>query len=67
MIDLIINTWYDNNIITKDIIYKSFRVTGIANNLDHSEDSLFGAWTKMKEEKPLIDNDLEEYFEIDEN
>lgn len=67
MIDLKVSTWYDKDIITKEIIYNNFRVIGISNKLDYSEDSLFRAWNNMKEEKPVIDNDLEESFEINEN
>ena len=37
----ICDVWYDSHIITQDIIYKSFLVTGIANRLDKSEDYLF--------------------------
>lgn len=38
MIEFIVNTWYDNNIKTKNFIYSSFRVAGIANKSNHSED-----------------------------
>lgn len=48
----------------KELIYKSFRCTGIANNLDSSEDNLFTAWSHMKEEKPLIENEI--MYDIDE-
>ena len=41
------------------MIYKSFRVTGIGNKLDHSEDGLFSVWKKMEEEAPFIEDDLE--------
>ena len=34
MIYFTFDTWYDSNIIIKEIIYKSFRVTGITNKLD---------------------------------
>ena len=44
------------------MIYKSFRETGIANKFDRTEDNLFEAWTKMKNEVPLIEVDLEEDF-----
>ena len=59
MIQFICDTWYDDHIITKEIIYKSFRVTVIGNKLDHSEDGLFPAWKKMEEEVPFIEDDLE--------
>ena len=67
MIAFICDTWYDNNVITKDMVYKSFRVTGIANILDHTEDNLFKAWSQMEKEQPFIDNDLEEEFKLNEN
>ena len=46
MIEFVCDVWYNNDIISKELIYKSFRVTGIANNLNHSEDNLFIAWKK---------------------
>ena len=64
IIDWICSIWNDPNIITKELIYKSFRCTGIANNLDSSEDNLFTAWSHMKEEKPLIENEI--MYDIDE-
>ena len=50
-------------IITKEMVYKSFRVTGIANKLDNLEYSLFQAWSKIKEENPLIEDDLGDNYE----
>ena len=47
------------------MIYNSFRVTGIANNLNHSEDKLFTSWKKMENENAIIDNDLENDYSID--
>ena len=38
MIEYIWYIWYDDKIITKEIIYKSFRVKGIVNKLDKTED-----------------------------
>ena len=49
------------------MVYKSFRETGIGNKLDRTEDSLFGAWAKMKNEIPLIEADLEEDYPISKN
>ena len=54
MIEYIYDIWYDDKIITKEIIYKSFRATGIANKLDKAEDYLFTSWARMKEDNPLI-------------
>ena len=59
IIEFICSVWYDNNIITRDIIYNSFRCTVIANKINGIEDSLFSAWNKMKDEKPLIAYDFE--------
>ena len=36
---------------------------GIANKFDYSEDSLFQAWIKIKEEKSLIEDDLGDSYE----
>lgn len=59
--------WYakpghDDKIITSEMIYNNFRYTSITNSLNHSEDSLFNSWSRMKEEKPLIENDLEKDY-----
>ena len=50
MLSIICDTWHDNTIITKQIIYKSFRVTGLDNKIDHSEDMLFNSWREMQNE-----------------
>ena len=62
MIKIICETWYSNSIIIKEMIYKSFRVTGLVNKLDHSEDNLFTFWKNMQTEVPLIDDDLEKDY-----
>ena len=68
MIEFICDFWYNEEIITKEMIYKSFRCTLIANNLIHSEDGLFTVWKKMNEEVPLVENDLEvDYDNLNEN
>ena len=41
MIVFVCNAWYDSKKITDKMIYHSFRATGIANKLNHSEDELF--------------------------
>lgn len=64
MIKYICDVWYDSHIIAQDIIYKSFLVTGIANRLDKSEDFLFTSWARMKDDNPLIENDLEKTFHL---
>ena len=67
MIDMVCEIWYNSDIITSEMIYNSFRYTGIANALNHSEDNLFNSWQRMKDEKPLIDNDLENDFDFNDN
>lgn len=66
MIEYICEIWYYDKIITKEIIHKSFRATGIANNLNKSEDYLFTALTRIKEDNPLIENALEKSFNLNE-
>jgi hypothetical protein len=48
ILDMIYKTWWDPNIITKEMLYKSFRITDIANSLNGQEDYLFTAWGKYK-------------------
>ena len=60
ILDMICKTWWDPNIITKEMIYKSFRITGITNSLNGQEDYLFTALGKMQAENPIIENDIEE-------
>ena len=64
MVEYICYAWYDKNIITGEIVYKSFLVTGIANKLEHLEDILFSSWKKMQKENPLIDNILKKIFDL---
>lgn len=59
MIEFICNDWYNEEIITKEMIYKSLLCTGIANNLNRLEDGLLTVWKKMDEKVPLVENDLE--------
>lgn len=55
MIEQIVECWEDNNIITKELIYNSFRCTGIANSLNREEDGKFTDWKKMEQDKPFIE------------
>ena len=43
-LDMITKVWWDQNIISKEIIYKSFQITGIANSLKGEENYLFSTW-----------------------
>ncbi len=65
MIKFIWDTWYSDIIISKGIIWKSFKFTGLTNKFDHSEDSLFKAWRSMEKEVPLIDDALETDYNFD--
>ena len=67
MIEMGCETWLNDKIITSEMIYNSFRYTGISNSLNYSEDHLFNSWIRMKEEKPLIENDLEIDYQFNDN
>ena len=58
IIDWICSVWNNNEIISSELVYNSFRCTGIGNNLNGSEDHMFTAWKYMQEEKSLIDDDI---------
>ena len=55
-IDWILEAWYDSKVLTKELVYNSFRYTGIGNR---EEDSKFKGRSKMKTEKPIIIDDIE--------
>ena len=55
---MVCSVWNNDEIISRELIYNSFRCTGIGNNLNGSEDHMFTAWKHMQEEKPLIDDDI---------
>ena len=59
MIQFIYYVWYNEEIIKNEMIYKSYRCTVIANNLNRQEVGLFRIWNKMNEKVPLVENDLE--------
>ena len=60
IIDWICSVWYSDEIISRELIYNSFRCMGIGNNLNGSEDHMFTAWKHIQEEKPVIDDDIGE-------
>ena len=60
---MITKIWLVPNLITKEMIYNSFRYMGIANTLNRKEDNLFNASKKMEEGNPLIENDIQEFKE----
>ena len=49
VINLINEVWYDYNIITKNMIFKSFKETGISINLNGSDKSLNTSYQISKE------------------
>ena len=53
-------TWYDDNIITKDIIFKSFKVCGLSNKTNGSEDNLIKISEFLKNKVNEIDDQEEE-------
>ena len=68
MIQFIYYVWYNEEIIKNEMIYKSYRCTVIANNLNRQEVGLFRIWNKMNEKVPLVENDLEtDYDNLKEN
>ena len=66
MIEFVCKVWYDEYIITKEMIKKSI-CTGIIYDKNQKE-GLFTTWQKMKNENPIIENDLaNDYEEIKAN
>jgi len=56
-------TWYDLNIITKSLIFKSFKVFGLSNKTDGSEDKLIKISKFLNNKVNEIDDLDEEYKE----
>jgi hypothetical protein len=65
MIQFICDVWYDPNIITEEMITKSFLCTGIIYSQNQDE-NIFTAWKNMKNELSFIQDDLGEDFGDDE-
>ena len=70
ILNWIYETWYDGNIITKNMIEKNFIVTGISNSIEKSGEYKkieVYKWIKEKyivtEDEKLIDK--EEYIEVE--
>ena len=61
IINLVGQTWYNDNIITKDIIFKSFKVCGLSNKTNGSEDNLIKISEFLKNKVNEIDGQEEEY------
>ena len=51
IIDFVYEAWYNKNIITKEMILKSFKITGLSNKIDSSENCLFEVFKWLDERK----------------
>lgn len=64
IIDWIADIWWNDNQITSTMIKSNFRITGLANKLDKSEDYLFEGFKILREEivlgknKDLFNNEV---------
>ena len=56
IIDQITDIWYNISVINKDLIYNSFRVCGLSNQLDGSKNYLFKGFNLLQQ-KIVIDED----------
>ena len=61
IINWISETWYSETIITKNVIINSFKVCGLSNKTDGSEDKLINFFEFLKKKIDDI-NDEEEYL-----
>ena len=59
LINWVAETWWDDNLINPFLIKNSFKVTGLSNNLDGSEDELFTGFKRLKELVVVEDDDYE--------
>ena len=66
IINWVSDIWWDEFAINRNMIKYSFRITGISNNLNGSENLLFKAYQKLREEI-VIEQDKDEKEEIAEN
>lgn len=72
VIDWILQIWkYEDKIISKEMIYYSFKYCGLSNSLDGSEKELIKVYDKIKEEviqkdETSSEEDIEEEVEIEE-
>ena len=53
--------WYDDKLITKSMIYNSFKKCGLSNNKDGSEDNLIKINDLLKNKIIEINEEEEEY------
>ena len=59
LINWVAEIWWDNNLISPDIIKNSFKVTGLSNNLDGSENDLFTGFKRLEEIIVVEDDEYE--------
>ena len=59
LINWVAEIWWDNNLISPDIIKNSFKVTGLSNNLDRSENDLFTGFKRLEEIIVVEDDEYE--------
>ena len=57
IINAIENKWFNDNFISKDLIIKSFKITGISSNLDGLENSIIKHNEEIRKEI-IIPNDI---------
>ena len=65
IIEFIYDSWYDPNIISSEMIKKSFECTGLIYS-PNQDNNVFMEWKKMNEEIDLINDDIGDQFGDDE-
>ena len=61
MTEFVCEILYDEYMITKEMIKKSFICKGIINDKNQKE-GLFTVWQKMQNENPIIENYLANHY-----
>ena len=67
IINWVWDLWYDYNIISKDLIKNSFKVCGLSNNVDRSEDNLIKVLDFLENKTDDVQDEDEEYIKNDVN
>lgn len=67
IIDWVGDIWYDDNIISKELIKNSFKVCGLSNNVDCSEDNLIKVLDFLENKTEDVEDGDEEYIKNDLN
>ena len=69
IIDIVYDVWNNKNIITKEMIIKSFKITGLSNKIDSSENYFFEVFKWLDERKvdkiEVIKDESDSDLEID--